>query len=64
MTQDLRGMNKIMKEMYLPGDARSLRGILARGKNVYKGMSHGANPKKLGKSKRIRKAAQSRIGKS
>lgn len=34
---DINNMNSIMKEMYLGGDARSTRGILSRGRNVYKG---------------------------
>lgn len=49
-------MNDFMKKMYLGSDARSTRGILSRGKNVYKGGSNTPN------SMDLRKAALRRLG--
>lgn len=62
MTQDLNGVNSIMKKLYLPGDARSKNGIMARGRNIYRGTSHQANPKKSRKQ-RLMAEAQRRIRK-
>ena len=60
--QDLANMNKIMKEYYLPGDARSRRGTMARGRNVYMGSRMSPKPKRLGRKKRIVNAASRRLG--
>ena len=50
-------MNKHMKSFSLGMDARSNRGILARGKTVYRGGSNSPKPLDL------RKAALKRLGK-
>lgn len=49
-------MNRFMKKMYLGGDARSNRGILARGKNVY-----GAAGMNAPKTPNLQKAAMRRL---
>lgn len=51
-------MNKHIKKFYLGGDARSTRGILSRGTNVY-GAS-GSNAPNTGTN--LRKAALKRLG--
>lgn len=57
---DMRNMNKIMKELYLPGDARSTRGMMARGRNVYKGGSPSAKTTDLQKAAKARLKARRR----
>ena len=42
--------NDYMKKMRLPGDARSTRGILSRGRNVYRGGSPSAKTGSLQKA--------------
>lgn len=60
--QDRNGMNAIMKKMYLPGDSRSTRGIMARGKPIYGSLTNAANPKKMNKKGAIQRAAMARYG--
>lgn len=46
----MTNMNDFMAKMRLPGDARSTRGILSRGRNVYRGGSPSAKTANLGRA--------------
>lgn len=49
-------MNDFIKKHYLGGDARSSRGILSRGRNVY-----GASGRRGPKTKKLQEAAQMKL---
>lgn len=52
----MTSMNDFMKKFYMGGDARSSRGILSRGKNVY-----GAVGMNAPKTPNLQKAAMRRL---
>ena len=57
----MANMNDYMRKIHLPQDARSTRGMLSRGRNVYKGGSnkaHGRSKNMLGRAALMRLRGQ------
>ena len=54
-------MDNALNKMYRGVDARSLRGRLARGSNVYKGYSNTPNPMDLRKGAKLKLRKKRRV---